>query len=45
MCVASGGMHSEGLWKFGGGVFTGFRFTSLNCDRTFGLALVVQGGL
>ena len=29
MCVASGGVYSEGLYKFGGGRFTGFRFSSL----------------
>ena len=29
MCVASGGVYSEGLHTFGGGMFTAFRLTSL----------------
>ena len=28
-CVASGRMYCEGLKEFGGGMFTGFRFTSV----------------
>ena len=29
LCVANAGMYSEGMQKFDGGMFTGFRFTSL----------------